>query len=210
MTGAVHERGAAAARGERAAHEREQQEAAFVRKNKARVTVDDLFLMPGQAWATHAAISPSSRSRASRGGTCGVIPRTRSQSFRYRWFICTPKRCSITAATRGAVQRSVAKPKSHGLARIHRSTWLAWHPLSFGGRPRPGHVARPASPNRPRPRQRLSQRHTDRSLTSSRSATSSGASPSFTINTAKRRSCSADNAFRGRSMGSIVAHVRFY
>jgi len=206
----VHERSGVAAWRERAAHEREQQEATFVREYKARVASRDLFLMPGHVPPIHSAISPSFRSRASRGGICGVIPRSRSQWLRYRWFICTPKRDSITAVTRGAVQRSVAKLKSQGLRRIHRSTAAACRPVNFGGRPDPQRVASPSSPRRPRRRQRLSQRHTDRSLTSSTSATSSGGSPSFTIDTAKRRSCSANSAFRGGSMKSMLAHRGFY
>jgi hypothetical protein len=125
--------------------------------------------------------------------------------------MATPSSRSITAATRGAVQRSVAKPKSHGLAsRTQRSTRAACRPVSFGGLPRPGRVARPASPERPRRRQRLSHRQTDRSLTSSRPATSSGGSPPSTIDTATRRSSSADIAFRGSNMASIIAHRRFY
>jgi hypothetical protein len=117
----------------------------------------------------------------------------------------------MTAANRGAVQRSVAKPNAQGLASTHRNTRAACGPVSLGGRPRPGRVASPASPRRPRRRQRLSHRHTDRSLTSSTSATCPGVSPpSVTISTAKRRTCSADSAFLGGNMETMVAHARFY
>src|SRR5688572_10756288 len=90
VAGAVDERCRVPARGERATDEREQQEPALVREGEACPAVDGFFLMTGHAWATHAAITLSSRSRATRGGTWGLIPRTRSHALRYRWFIRTP------------------------------------------------------------------------------------------------------------------------
>jgi hypothetical protein len=191
-------------------HERKQQEPTFIRENKGSMTVDRFFLMPGHAWETHDAITASSFSCGKRGAICGVTLRERNQSFKYRWFIRTPNRSSITAATRGAVHRSVAKPNSSGLSSIQRSTCEASRVESFAGLPRPGRVAKADSLKRPRLRHRLIHRQTDRSLTSKSSATSSSGSPSKTNDTAKRRRCSADNAFRGNSMKDIIARLQFY
>jgi hypothetical protein len=175
------------------------------------VTVGNFFLMPGQVWCNQAAITASLRSWGTRGGICGVIPRHRSHRFRYRGLNVIPKRSSITVATRGAVHRSVMKPKSHGLQRlIHRSTSRDWYPVSLAGRPDPRWRASAASPRRPRPCQRESHRQTDRSLISKRVAISAGCSPSSTMDTAKRRNCSAVEAFLGSNMFTIVAHASIY
>jgi hypothetical protein len=105
----------------------------------------------------------------------------------------------------------LTKPKSHGLPYlIQESTARAWRPESFDGRPGPGRCANPASPSRPRVRQRLTHRQTERSLTSKRSATSAGCSPSNTMDTAKRRNCSAVDAFLGGNMFTILAHMSIY
>jgi hypothetical protein len=78
------------------------------------------------------------------------------------------------------------------------------------GRPEPGRRAKAASDSRPRLRQREHQRHTDLSLTSKRSATSAGCSPSITMDTAKRRNCSAVDAFRGSNIFTIIPHTSIY
>jgi len=76
--------------------------------------------------------------------------------------------------------------------------------------PEPGRRLNAATPKRPRVRQRLSHRQTDRSLISRRSATSAGCSPSNTMDTAKRRNCSAVEAFPGSNMFAIITHAAIY
>jgi hypothetical protein len=193
-----------------AAHKRQQQKAAFVRENKDRAAIDHFFLMPGHACASQPSMTSWFRSRAIRGGTCGVMPRRCSQALRYLGFIRTPIRCSMTKATRGAVQRSVMKPNSVAELSSHRSTVAACRLSNLRGRPRPGRIASPLSLRHPRLLQRLSHRQTERSLTSNSSATRSGGSPYSTNRTAKRRTCSADNAFHGINMYAIFTHFHFY
>jgi len=79
---------------------------------------------------------------------------------------------------------------------------------SVGGGAGPGRAASPASPAS---RHRANQRQTERSLTSSAAATSSGiCASSITMDTARFRSCSNDQAVRGKSMGPMIAAVQFY
>lgn len=105
--------------------------------------------MPGHRCVSHARTRPSSRSRGRRSGTCGVYPRRASQSLRYRWFIRTPRCPSMTAATRGAVHRSVTNPNSHGLWSSQPRTAAACVSDSFGGRPPAWSGCQPGLPARP-------------------------------------------------------------
>jgi hypothetical protein len=102
----------------------------------------------------------------------------------------------------------LANPKSQALRRTQDRTRAASAAVSFGGRPRPGRGASPASPPA---RHALSHRHTERSLTSRRSAASPGVSPPrSTMETAAWRTYSNDRAVLGTFMWPIVRHAQFY
>lgn len=113
----------------------------------------------------------------------------------------TPSRSRITAATRGAVQRSVRKPKSQGLCRTQPSTSRACPPPSFGGRPDRGAGSSAASPLSAQAR---THRSTDRRVTRRDSPTSPGDSPSSTRPTANRRTSGNDSAFHGDTMQRMM------
>ena len=146
MLGPVSQHRRFSASGQRPSNQGEEQKPTFVRENEGRVTFHCLFLMSGHRWATHPRIRPSSFSRGRRSGIWGVTPNPRSQPLRYRGFIRTSNRRSMTDAIRGAVHRSVAKPNWHGLWSTHDTTCRTCPGVSLGGRPRPSLGANPASP----------------------------------------------------------------
>jgi hypothetical protein len=123
--------------------------------------------------------------------------------LRYRGFIRTPNVCPTSSATRGAVHRSVAKPNSVGLRSIQPSTRSTCRAVSFGGRPGRGLAASAAAPPAAKA---AARRCTDRTLTPTAGAISTGVSPSQAKLIAHARACSSWLAVHGVVMGAIIVN----
>ena len=210
MAGAMKQQRRLTHRSQRSPNQRQEQESAFVRKNKGSLQVAGLFLMRGHWWRIQASMSCSSRSRGWCWGICGEMPRRASHRLRYRGFILTPKVPSISEATRGAVHQALLNPKSLALRSIHERICSACSLVSLEGAPERERRSRPASPSR---RKRLRQRETVRRLTPRKSATNCWLNPSATRSIASNRNCSEDctvhgNVVMGHSMqdGRKVRH----
>jgi len=167
-----------------ATHQRGHQKPTFIDQNEVRTLTSRFFLIRGQSMANQFAMASGSRSRGTRCGFCGVKPRRRSQSGRYRGWNAIPHSSQINWPRRRAVHNPVGNPCSVGLSFSQRKTIFSWLAVNLHGRPATGCEAKPSQPCS---RKICSHRLTVRGWTSTKSATSSMEYPSKLRRTAKQR-----------------------
>jgi hypothetical protein len=144
-------------------------------------------LILGHSWARQRAISASSRSAARRAGRCGLQSSRRNSRHTCPGWKRTPVSCSITAATRASVHRSVSNPNASGPLPSAWATASSSAADSCGRRP-----ARPAPRSAASPpwRQRRYQVLAAWADTPKLRATSAWVAPWANIRAASRRRCS--------------------